>query len=97
MDVDDALADGPGDVQAEEEEGDEVEEGRLEDRVPRRKNARGDDCGDGIGGIVEAVDEIEHEGEDDQKDDIYFHSWIMPLSAVLTRPAWDADNIRIPH
>ena len=66
--VDDALADGLRDVQAEEQEGDEVEERRPEHRVLRLQHARRDDGRDRIGGIVQAVQEIEQQRDADQAD-----------------------------
>ena len=63
---DDAGADGLRHVQAEEQEGDEVEERRPDHRVLRAQHARRDDGGDRIGGVVQAVEEIERERDGDQ-------------------------------
>ena len=65
---DDARADGVGDVQAEHQEGDEVEERRPDHGVARRQHPGRDDGGDGIGGVVQAVQEVEDQGDGDQDD-----------------------------
>jgi hypothetical protein len=54
-----ALADGLGHGRAQHEGGDKVEERRPNDRDPGGKHAGGDHGGNAIGGVVEAVDEIE--------------------------------------
>ena len=61
--IDDPLADGLRDMKADEQEGDEVEESRPGDRHLRREDARRDHGRDRIGRVVQAVDEIEREGE----------------------------------
>ena len=63
--ADDARADGFGDVQAEDEERDEVEERSPGHRVTRRQNARRHDGGDRIGSVVQAVQEIEQQSRSD--------------------------------
>ena len=70
---DDAGADGGGDMQAEHQEGDEVEEGRPGHRIARRQHPGRDDGGDGIGGVVQAVEEIEDQRDGDQEDDQEHH------------------------
>src|SRR5271157_1617482 len=67
FDVDHPFADGAGDGGAEDEGGDEIPEGGPEDGAKRGQNARGDDGGDGIGGVVPAVRELEGEGDADGK------------------------------
>ena len=47
------------DMQAEEQEGDEIEEGRPEHRILRPQHPGRDDGGDGVGGVVQAIEEIE--------------------------------------
>ncbi len=66
---DDALAERLRDVQAEEQEGDEVEERGQHHRALRRKHARRDDGRDGVGGVVRPVDEVEEQREADQPDE----------------------------
>ena len=66
---DDAGADGLGHVQAEEQEGDEVEEGRPGDGVARLQHARRHDGGDRVRGVVQAVEEVEGERHDDEDDE----------------------------
>ena len=68
MRVDDAGAERLGDVQAEEQEGDEVEERRPGHRVARPEHARRHDGGDRVGGVVQAVEEIERQRDGDQAD-----------------------------
>ena len=65
--IDDALADGGGDQQAEKQEGDEIEKRRPQHCPLRPHHARRHDGGDGIGGVMEAVQKIEHQRERDQK------------------------------
>ena len=67
--VDDAAADGIGDMQAEQGEGDEIEEGRPEHGVLRPQHAGRDDGRDGIGGVVQAVQEIEQQRDGDERDE----------------------------
>ncbi|WP_240387213.1 hypothetical protein [Brevundimonas naejangsanensis] len=55
-------------MQAEEQEGDEVEEGRPPHRIDRRQDAGGDDGGDRVGRVVQAVQEVEQQGDADQED-----------------------------
>ena len=67
--LDDALADRLGDVEAEEQEGDEVEERRPQHRVARAQHARRDDGRDRVRGVVQPVQEIEQQGDEDQPDE----------------------------
>ena len=57
-----------GDGRAEKEGGNEVEKGRPDHRLEGRKHAGGNDGGDGVGGIVKTVDEIEHQRDRDDED-----------------------------
>jgi hypothetical protein len=66
-DVDDAGADGLGHVQAEEDEGHEVEERGPGDGVAGAQHARGDDGGDRVGRVVQAVQEVERQRDGDQQ------------------------------
>lgn len=66
--IDDAGAERFGHMQAEEQEGDEVEEGRPCDRILRAQHTGGDDGGDGIGGIVQTVQKIEEQRDGDKAD-----------------------------
>ena len=61
--VDDAGSECFGDMQAEEQEGDEVEKGRPEHGILRPQHAGRNDCGDGVGRIVQAVEEVEEQGD----------------------------------
>jgi hypothetical protein len=64
----DALADRLGYVLAEDREGDEIEEGRPEDGVAGRQDAGRDDGRDGVGRVVQAVEEVERQCDRDQGD-----------------------------
>jgi hypothetical protein len=52
-----------GDMQAEHREGDEIEKGRPEHGIARRQNPGRNHGGDGIGGVVQTVEEIEDQGD----------------------------------
>jgi hypothetical protein len=65
----DGLADGVGDPGMEDEEGDEVEGRCPHHRDPRGEHAGRHHGGDRVGGIVEAVGEVEHERQQDDGDD----------------------------
>ena len=67
--ADDARADRLGDMQAEEQEGDEVEERGPEHGILRPQHARRDDGGDGIRCVVQAVQEVEEQRDADQADE----------------------------
>jgi hypothetical protein len=58
------LADGLGDRGRDEGAGD-VRDRRDQHREPRRERARGDRGRNGVRGVVEAVREVEAEGDDD--------------------------------
>src|SRR5690349_6605226 len=64
--INDASADRLGDMQAEEQESDEVEEGSPKDGRAGRQNARRHDRGNRIGGVMQPVEEVENEGEGDE-------------------------------
>ena len=70
FDVNHAFANGAGDGGAEDEGGDEIPEGGPGDGAKRCENARGDDGGDGVGGVVPAVGKLESEceGYNDDKE-----------------------------
>ena len=89
-DRDDAGADGVGDVQAEEQEGDEVEERRPGDGVARRQHPGGDDGGDGVGGVVQAVQEVERQRDGDQQPEGERRRSASPRSELLDQDAADA-------
>ena len=67
--VDDPLPDGGGDPGLEEERGDEIEEGGPEDGVLGFEHAGRYNGGDGVRGVVEAVDEIEGQRHQHQEKD----------------------------
>ena len=68
-DVDHPRADRVGDARAEDEEGDEIEEGGPEDGLARRQDPGRDDGGDGVGRVVHAVREVERQRDEDDEDD----------------------------
>jgi|SRR6185295_6923774 len=55
-------------VQTEEQEGEEVEERGPDDGGTWRQNPGGDDGGDRVGRIMQAVEEIEEKGDGDQAE-----------------------------
>ena len=65
--VDHVVGDRRGHLGAEHGEGDEVEEGRPDDGVLRPEHPGGDDGGDRVGRVVEAVREVESERQDDDE------------------------------
>jgi hypothetical protein len=67
--VDHAAADGLRDGGAEEEGRHEVEERRPGHGPAGREHPRRDHGGDRVGGVVEAVDEVEDQRDADQGDD----------------------------
>jgi len=70
FDVNHAFADGAGDSGAEEKCRDEIPKGSPRDGAEGREDARGNNRGDGIGGVVPAVREFEREREgDDEKEE----------------------------
>src|SRR5579864_2419868 len=64
-----ALADCLGNCCTKNKCGDEIPERGPEYSFTRRKNACGDDGGDGIGGIVPAVREIKRQSDSHDNDD----------------------------
>ena len=64
----DPGADGLRDMQPEDQERDEVEECRPHHRIARPQHARRDDGRDRVGGIVQAIEKIEHKRDHDQAD-----------------------------
>ena len=80
-----ALADRCRHAQVEDEDRDQVEEGREQHRLAGAQHTGGDDRGDGVGGVVEAVGVVEQQYDDDrddgEKDDGFNHradSWPAP-------------------
>ncbi len=67
--IDRALADRRGDLQVKDEIRDDVEGRRKRDRLLRLEHAGRYDGRDGIGGVVKAVHEIEHERDDHEQRD----------------------------
>ena len=65
----DILGDRVGDMRAEDEERDEVEDRGPQHSDARAQHARRHDGGDGVGGVVEAVDEVEAERDDHDGDE----------------------------
>jgi hypothetical protein len=55
-------------VRAEHQEGDEIEEGGPYDRLLRPQHPRGDDGGDRVRRVVQAVEEVERQRDHDQRD-----------------------------
>ena len=55
-------------LQAEHQEGDEIEERRPEHRILRPQHAGRDDGRDRIGGVVQSVEEVEQQRDGDQSD-----------------------------
>src|SRR5687767_15240448 len=58
-------------MQAKEQEGDEVEESRPSYRMLRFQDPCRHDGGDGIGGVVQAVEEVEEQSHTDQDDQVW--------------------------
>ncbi len=65
---DDPGADGVRDIEAEHAEGDEVEERRPEHRILRPQHTGRNDRRDRVGGVVQAVQEVEQQRNRDQSD-----------------------------
>ena len=57
-----------GDACAEKKRGGDIEKRRPQNGLARSQHTRRHDCGDGIGGIVEAVDKIERQSRRDDAD-----------------------------
>ena len=87
--VDDALADGAGDLELEDEERDEVEEGGPGYGLMGFEDAGGDDGGDGVRCVVKAVHEVKqqrnnHQPGDDPESDLYgFHGGAQAFSSTM--------------
>ena len=84
--LDDALADRGRDLQLEDEDRDDVEEGREHHRLLRLQHAGGDHGGDRIGRVVEAVHEVERERQRDQQRDHPEPSLDVPIACCLSTP-----------
>ncbi len=73
----------------EYEHGHEVEKSRPQDRGPRRKHPRGNHRGDRVGGVMKAVDGIEHQRRRHRADHQHpesgqFHLNLPPLPATAS-------------
>ena len=66
--LDDAGADGVGDIDAEHPERHEIEERRPEHRILRTQHPGRHDRRDRIGGVVQPVEEVEQQRDRDQSD-----------------------------
>jgi hypothetical protein len=66
--IHDAGAESIGDVEAEHQEGHEIEESRPEHRVSGLQHTRRDYRGDGICSIVQPVEKVEQQGDCDEGD-----------------------------
>ena len=72
-----AAADGLGDGSAEEKSSQKIKSRRPQHGEPGGQHARGDHGRDAVGGIVEAVEEVEDQGDQDRdqdEDDVLFGS-----------------------
>jgi len=67
--IDDALANRRGHRYAEHHERREVEKSGPRDGPLRPQNARRHDGGDGVGGVMEAVHEVERKRDQHQQDE----------------------------
>src|SRR3954451_6126910 len=65
---DDTGPDGLGDMRAENQEGDEIEEGGPEYGMLRAHHAGRDDGGDRVRRVMQAVEKVEGEGHHDEPD-----------------------------
>src|SRR5438270_10512214 len=81
MRIDEAASNGFGDGCPKHERSNEVEEGCPNDCESRRKDARGNHCGNAIGCVMEAVDEVE--GKSDQNGDCNQQSAQVHLARPL--------------
>src|SRR5579872_5078289 len=88
MGVHEPLADGVSDLERDER-AHEVEHRCDRDRATRTDRTRRDRGGDDIGGVVEAVGEVERERgrDDDDQDDVDAHVFLMttPSSTYAAR------------
>src|SRR4029077_17070987 len=69
LDVHHAFANGLGDGRAEHKSGDEIPECGPGHGAERRKHASGNNRGNGVGGVVPAIGELEDQGEDYDRDE----------------------------
>ncbi len=95
--IDEPLANRLGYCRADHEGGRKVEEGGPNHRDARSQDPGGDHCGNGVGAVVEPVDEIEREGDrdDDQNvDDVVAHAQAclmeMDSSTLPTSSMWSS-------
>jgi hypothetical protein len=70
----------------EHREGDEVEKRRPGHGITRRQHAGGNDGGDGIGRVMQAIEKVEDQGDGDQgrKKEHQTCSMTMPLMRLAT-------------
>jgi len=66
VDIDHAGPDRFSYADAKSKGRDEVKKGGPNDSLPRREHTSGNDSGDGIGGIMKAVQEVEHQRREDE-------------------------------
>ncbi len=67
--IDDARANRLGDVKSKKQECNEVEEGCPKYRRPGGQDTGGDNGGDRVGRIMQAVEKVENKGDDDKADE----------------------------
>lgn len=67
--INDAGADGLGYGDADKENCGKIKEGRPDNGIFGREHPCGNHGGDGVGGVVKTVDEIENQGDYDKKND----------------------------
>ena len=66
--MDDPDADGLGHRSADDEDGGEIEKRCPHHRETGGEDPGGDYCGNGIGGVVKTVDEVESQGDDNEEN-----------------------------
>src|SRR5439155_18784535 len=92
-----ALANCIRDMNAQAERGNEVEEGRPDHGLRRSQDSSRDDCGDRVSRVMEAVDEVEPEGESDNEDDEEQFPVHQQLAfAAATKKGSDASLLELP-
>src|SRR5207244_8791880 len=84
-------------MNAQAERGNEVEEGRPDHGLRRSQDSGGDACGDRVRRVMEAVDEVEPEGESDNEDDEEQFPVHQQLAfATATKKGSDASPLELP-
>ena len=81
-----AGADGLRDMRSEDRKSREIEEGGPHHGVVGLQDARGDDRGDRVRGVVKAVDEVEEEGGQDDRPD-QDEVAVLPLDQIGSKIA----------